>query len=171
MIGRGLDWISKALLVLASILAFLLCFIVVGDVIGRVAFNSPLKGTPELVSSSIVVICYLQAVYAILSNGMMHVDALTDHFPVRLRAACNVVSCLFGVALFALIFWGSIDGFAHAFESGEYEGEGALRVPMWPVRLAVLAGSGLAVLAYLLLAARQVSAARHDEVLATGSSH
>lgn len=171
MIGRGLDWISKALLVLASVLAFLLCFVVVADVIGRVAFNSPLKGTPELVSSSIVIICYLQAVYAILSNGMMHVDALTVHFPVRVRAALSVVSCLLGVVLFALIFWGSIDGFAHAFETGEYEGEGALRVPMWPVRFAVLAGSGLAVLAYLLLATRQIDAARRDEVLATGSSH
>jgi TRAP-type C4-dicarboxylate transport system permease small subunit len=171
MIGRGLDWISKALLVLASVLAFLLCFVVVGDVIGRVVFNSPLKGTPELVSSSIVIICYLQAVYAILSNGMMHVDALTVHFPARIRAALNVVSCLLGVVLFALIFWGTIDGFSHAFETGEYEGEGALRVPMWPVRLAVLAGSGLAVLAYLLLAARQFDAARRDEVLVTGSSH
>jgi TRAP-type C4-dicarboxylate transport system permease small subunit len=171
MIGRGLDWISKALLVLASILAFLLCFVVVGDVVGRVGFNTPLKGTPELVSSSIVIICYLQAVYAILSNGMMYVDALTVHFPPRVQAALSVISCLFGIILFALIFWGSIDGFAHAFESGEYEGEGALRVPMWPVRLAVLTGSGLAVLAYALLAVRQVNAARHNEILVTGSSH
>jgi TRAP-type C4-dicarboxylate transport system permease small subunit len=171
MFGRGLDWIAKALLVLASILAFLLCFVVVGDVVGRVVFNAPLKGTPELVSSSIVVICYLQAVYAILSNGMMYVDALTVHLPVRVQAALTVISCFLGILLFGLIFWGSIDGFAHAFESGEYEGEGALRVPMWPVRLAVLAGSGLAVLAYGLLAARQISAARHNEVLATGSSH
>jgi TRAP-type C4-dicarboxylate transport system permease small subunit len=171
MIGRGLDWISKALLVLASILAFLLCFVVVGDVIGRVVFNSPLQGTPELVSSSIVIICYLQAVYAILSNGMMHVDALTVHFPPRVTAVLNVISCLLGVLLFGLIFWGSIDGFVHAVESGEYEGEGALRVPVWPVRLAVLAGSGLAIVAYLLLAARQLAAARRNEVLVTGSSH
>ena len=171
MIGRGLDWISKALLVLASILAFLLCFVVVGDVIGRVVFNRPLQGTPELVSSSIVIICYLQAVYAILSNGMMHVDALTVHFPPRVTAVLNVISCLLGVVLFGIIFWGSIDGFVHALESGEYEGEGALRVPMWPVRFAVVAGSGLAVLAYLLLAARQLDAARRNEVLVTGSSH
>jgi TRAP-type C4-dicarboxylate transport system permease small subunit len=171
MIGRGLDWISKALLVLASILAFLLCFVVVGDVIGRVVFNRPLQGTPELVSSSIVIICYLTGVYAILSNGMMHVDALTVHLPVRVQAALAVISCLLGVLLFGLIFWGSIDGFMHAFETSEYEGEGALRVPVWPVRFAVLAGSGLAMLAYLLLAARQINAARHNEVIAIGSSH
>ena len=51
------DWVTQALLVTAAILAFLLCFLVVADVIGRVIFNSPVKGTPEIVSSSIVVIC------------------------------------------------------------------------------------------------------------------
>src|SRR3712207_9106708 len=90
MIGQGLYWISKALLVLASFLAFLLTFVVVADVAGRVMFNSPLKGTPELVSSSIVIICYLQAVYAILSGGMMHVDAITAHMPARVQSVLEI---------------------------------------------------------------------------------
>lgn len=171
MIGTALEWISKALLVLASLLAFLLCFIVCADVIGRVLFNAPLKGTPELVSSAIVIICYLQASYAILSGGMMHVDAFTAHFPVPVQAVLVIIGSLIGAALFGLIFWGSIDGFVHAWSSGEYEGEGALHVPMWPVRLAVLAGSALACLAYILLACRQVIAARRSEVLAVGVSH
>jgi TRAP-type C4-dicarboxylate transport system permease small subunit len=171
MIGRGLYWISKALLVLASFLAFMLTFVVVADVMGRVLFNSPLKGTPELVSSSIVIICYLQAVYAILSGGMMHVDAITVHMPARVQSVLGALACMLGVLLFGIIFWGSIEGFMHALESGEYEGEGALRVPMWPVRLAVLVGSGLSVLAYLLMAARQVGAARRNEALAIGASH
>ena len=171
MIGRGLYWISKALLVLASFLAFMLTFVVVADVMGRVLFNSPLKGTPELVSSSIVIICYLQAVYAILSGGMMHVDAIAVHMPARVQSVLGALACMLGVLLFGIIFWGSIEGFMHALESGEYEGEGALRVPMWPVRLAVLVGSGLAVLAYILMAARQVGAARRNEALAIGASH
>lgn len=171
MIGRGLYWISKALLVLASFLAFLLTFVVVADVLGRVLFNSPVKGTPELVSSSIVIICYLQAVYAILSGGMMHVDAITVHMPARVQSVLGAIACMLGVLLFGIVFWGSIDGFIHALDSGEYEGEGALRVPMWPVRLAVLVGSGLAVLAYILMAARQVGAARRNEALAIGASH
>ena len=171
MIDQGLYWIAKALLVLASFLAFLLSFVVVADVIGRVAFNTPLQGTPELVSSSIVIICYLQAVYAILSGGMMHVDAITRRMPARIQGVLGALACVLGIFLFSIIFWGSIDGFIHALESGEYEGEGALRVPMWPVRLAVLVGSGLAVLAYILMAARQVGAARRNEALAIGASH
>ena len=34
--------------------------------------------------------------------------------------------------------------------SGEYEGEGALRVPVWPARLVVLIGSFLVVVSYAL---------------------
>jgi TRAP-type C4-dicarboxylate transport system permease small subunit len=140
-------------------------------VAGRVALNAPLQGTPELVSSAIVIICYLQAVYAIRSGGMLETDAIVSHFPPRLRSIFRFVVSLLGVLLFGLVFWGTIDGLAHAIESGEYEGEGALRVPIWPVRLAVLVGSGLAAVAYVLLALRHLAAARRGEVIVTGSGH
>ncbi|MEW6257649.1 MAG: TRAP transporter small permease [Pseudomonadota bacterium] len=171
MISQALNIVSKSLLVVASLLAFLLCFVVCADVFGRVVLGAPLKGTPEMVSSSIVIICYLQASYAIISGGMMQVDAFTAHFPVPVQAALGVFGSLLGALLFGLIFWGSIDGFFHAWSSGEYEGEGALRVPMWPVRLAVLVGTALALAAYLLLAARQVVGARRGEIITTGVSH
>lgn len=171
MIGKALELVSKALLVVASALAFLLCFVVCADILGRVLFGTPLKGTPELVSSAIVVICYLQASYAILSGGMMHVDAFTVMMPARVQAVLVIFGSFLGFALFGVIFWGSIDGFAHAWSSGEFEGEGALHVPMWPVRLAVLVGTALACLAYLLMACRQIVAARRGQVLAVGVSH
>lgn len=171
MIPNIVAGLAKALLVIASAIAFLICFIVVADVGGRVLFSSPLRGTPEIVSSSIVVICFLQATYAILSGGMLNVDVVTSRVSPRIGAVMGVFSCLLGVLFFGLVCWGSIDGFWHALQSGEYEGEGALHVPVWPVRLAVLAGSGLAAVAYVLLALRQVEAARHGRAIALGASH
>jgi len=82
------DWIARALLVVAATLAFLLCFLVCADVIGRVVFNSPVKGTPEIVSFSIVIILWLQAAYAIRSGGMIWVDALHSHLPGRVQRVC-----------------------------------------------------------------------------------
>ena len=38
-----------------------------------------------------------------------------------------------------------------SFANGEFDGEGALRVPVWPTRFAILLGAGLAGLNYLLL--------------------
>ena len=60
--------------------------------------------------------------------------------------------------LFALICWGGLDGAAHAWTSGEYEGEGALRIPAWPARFAIVGGTALAALSYLILMLRQVDA-------------
>ena len=171
MVGRALDWISKSLLVVAALLAFLLAFVVVTDVGGRVLFNTPLKGTPELVSGSIVVICYLQATYAILSGGMLSVEVFTVRMPVRMQAAVGVLASALGVLLFGVIAWGSVDGLHHAIVSGEYEGEGALRVPMWPIRLSVLVGSTLAAVAYVVLIWRYVDAGRRGVALVSGASH
>ncbi|MBM3540255.1 MAG: TRAP transporter small permease subunit, partial [Alphaproteobacteria bacterium] len=76
MIDRYLDRVARILLMIAAALGFLLSFLVCADVIGRVIFNSPVKGTPEMVSMAIVIIAYLQAAYAIRSGGMIGVDAL-----------------------------------------------------------------------------------------------
>jgi TRAP-type C4-dicarboxylate transport system permease small subunit len=150
------DWIARALLTVAAVLAFSLCFLVCADVIGRVVFNSPVKGTPEIVSFSIVIILWLQAAYAIRSGGMISVDALHAHLPHRAQRACDVFGALLGIAFFALVCWGSVDPALYAWNSNE--GEGALRVPVWPARFLVVLGSFLAAFNYLLLAVQHFRA-------------
>jgi TRAP-type C4-dicarboxylate transport system permease small subunit len=156
MVDRGLEWISRVLLVMAALLAFFLCFIVVGDVLGRVLFNSPIKGTPEIVSYSIVVICYLQAAYAIRSGGMINTDAITSYLSHRTQNILAAFGALLGIILFGIICWGAIDGAAHAWTSGEFEGEGALRIPAWPARFSIVLGTALAAISYFLLMLRHI---------------
>jgi TRAP-type C4-dicarboxylate transport system permease small subunit len=150
LLDRWSDLTAKALLAFAATLAFLLSFLVVADVVGRTVFSSPVKGTPEMVSMSIVIICFLQASYAIRSGGMLSVDVLPALLPRRAREALAAAGCLLGVLFFAVIVYGSLDPLAHAWSSNEYEGEGALRIPTWPARFVVLLGSALAALNYSL---------------------
>ena len=152
MLNRWSDWTAKALLAFAATLAFLLSFLVVADVVGRTVFSAPVKGTPEIVSMSIVIICFLQASYAIRSGGMLHVDVIPKLLPPRLSDVLAALGCLLGLGFFAVVLYGGIDPLSHAWSSNEYEGEGALRVPTWPARFAVVLGAGLAALDYLLLA-------------------
>jgi TRAP-type C4-dicarboxylate transport system permease small subunit len=152
------DWVARALLVVAATLAFLLCFLVCADVIGRVVFNSPVKGTPEIVSFTIVMVLWLQAAYAIRSGGMIWVDAVHVHLPGRLQRACEVLGALLGVAFFSLVCWGSLDPALYAWSSNEFEGEGALRVPVWPAKFTVVLGSFLAAFNYLLAAIERARA-------------
>jgi TRAP-type mannitol/chloroaromatic compound transport system permease small subunit len=139
----------RVLLACAALLIFLLSFLVVADVIGRVVFNSPVKGTPEMVSMSIVIICFLLAGYAVQSGGMLHADILVGMLGWRGPMISTFLSAVLGVLFFAFIVWGSWEPTLHAFASGEYEGEGAMRVPVWPARVVVMAGAALVAVTYV----------------------
>lgn len=156
MLNRWSDRAAKALLAFAATIAFLLSFLVVADVVGRTVFSAPVKGTPEIVSMSIVIICFLQASYAIRSGGMLRVDVIPVMLPERGREALLALGCLLGIAFFGVVLYGGIEPLAHAWRSDEYEGEGALRIPSWPARFAVLLGAALATLDYCLALAVHV---------------
>ncbi|WP_127143006.1 TRAP transporter small permease [Pelagibacterium montanilacus] len=158
MLSRALGFVARTLLVVASVLAMGLAFVVVFDVIGRSVFNRPLRGTPEIVASAIVVICYLQVTYAIVSGGMMQVTLITDAMPQRLRSLLAALASLLGVVLFFFLMRGSYTGFVNAWTFGSFEGEGALRIPIWPERLTVFVGTALAMVAYILLTLQHLKA-------------
>ncbi|MPZ55715.1 MAG: TRAP transporter small permease subunit [Rhizobiales bacterium] len=143
------DRLVHVLLAAAALLTFGLSFLVVADVIGRDVFNSPVKGTPEIVSMSIVIICFLLAGYAVQSGAMLRTDVLASIVGSRLNIVSALASGVLGTAFFGLIVWGSIEPLQHAWSSGEFEGEGALRVPVWPARLVVMFGALLVALIYL----------------------
>ncbi len=150
--------IVRALLAAAAVIIFLLGFLVCADVLGRALFNSPVKGTPELVSMSIVIICFLLAGYSVQSGGMIYTDVFSSLFGVRGLAAAQLLSAVLGIMFFGLIVWGSYEPMLHAIASGEYEGEGALRVPVWPARTVVVIGSLLVVASYALHGLRGIRA-------------
>ena len=153
--------IVRVLLLAAAVIILSLGFLVCADVIGRSVFNSPVKGTPEMVSMSIVIICFLLAGYAVQSGSMIYTDAVTSLFGNRGQAFGQLMSAVLGILFFGLIVWGSFEPTLHSIASGEFEGEGALRVPAWPARSIVFIGSALVVLSYALIglsaAARLVS--------------
>ena len=149
MLERITTRLVHSLLAVAAAIIFLLGFLVVADVVGRGLFNSPVKGTPEIVSMSIVIICFLLAAYAVQSGGMLRTDVIVGLFGRRGHAFADLLSGLLGAAFFILIVWGSFEPALHSWISHEFEGEGALRVPVWPARFVVMFGAALVVAIYL----------------------
>jgi TRAP-type C4-dicarboxylate transport system permease small subunit len=146
------------LLAVAALLAFSLSFLVVADVVGRSFFNNPVKGTPEMVSMSIVIITFLLAGYAVQSRSMIRTGVVVDALGSRSRLLSSLLTGLLGAAFFGLIVWGSYEPALHAWTSGEFEGEGALRVPVWPARIVVLMGAFLVMVTYLSHAVSDLAA-------------
>lgn len=149
MLRRLNERLVHTLLAAAALLIFGLSFLVVADVVGRVAFSSPVKGTPEIVSMSIVIICFLLAGYAVQSRSMLHADVFVGLLGKRGPSIASLLSGLLGAAFFGLVVWGSYEPALHAWTSGEFEGEGALRVPVWPARFVVMLGALLVTIIYL----------------------
>ena len=146
------DRISKFLMILAAVWAFALTFLILADIIGRGVFAVPINGTAELVTASIVIIVFLQAGYAIRSRSMLHADFLVIHLPPVLQRFLLAFGYLLGALFFLMIITGGWEESIRSFTEGEYEGEGAIRVPSWPARWTVIIGSGLAMINYLVMA-------------------
>ena len=139
-------------MVAAAAWAFGLAFLVMGNIIGRTLFDSPIYGTAEIVATSIVIVVFLQAGYAIRSRSMLKADFLVVHLPDIVQRILLAIGYLLGAAFFLMIITGGWEESVLSFMTGEYEGEGALRVPSWPARWTVLFGSGLAMINYLVMA-------------------
>ena len=146
------DRVSKGLMILAAAWAFALVFLVLGDIVGRGAFDRPIYGTVEMVSASVVIIVFLQAGYAIRSRSMLRAEFLVSHLPDVVQRVLLAFGYLLGVAFFLMIITGGWDESIRSYVDGEFEGEGALRVPSWPARWTVLIGSALAMINYCVMA-------------------
>jgi TRAP-type C4-dicarboxylate transport system permease small subunit len=146
------DRLSKLLMVAAAAWTFGLAFLVMAAIVGRTVFHRPIYGTAEMVAASIVIIVFLQAGYAIRSRSMLSADFLVVLLPPKVQRVLLAIGYLLGAAFFLMIITGGWEESIKSFVEGEYEGEGALRVPSWPARWTVLVGSGLAMINYLVMA-------------------
>jgi TRAP-type C4-dicarboxylate transport system permease small subunit len=83
---------------------------------------------------------------------MLRADFLVIHLPDIVQRILLAFGYLLGAAFFLMIITGGWEESILSYVEGEYEGEGALRVPSWPARWTVLIGSALAMINYLVLA-------------------
>lgn len=119
------------------------------DVTGREFLSRPIPGTKEIIQNSVVAITFLQLPLAIYSGSMIRTSLLADAVPPAARRILRTVGALLGLLLFLGFLWSTWPSFWDAYRIGEYEGEGALRVPTWPVRGTVLVMSVFGLFAYL----------------------
>ena len=146
------DIMSKFMMVIAAIWAFGLSFLILANIIGRSVFDSPVYGTAEIVATSIVIIVFLQVGYAIRSESMLRADFLIIHLPYSIQRIFLFIGYLLGAVFFLMIITGGWEESVLSYIEGEFEGEGALRVPSWPARWMVMIGSTLALINYIVLA-------------------
>ena len=154
----------------ASAWVCVLMLLICADIASRSLFNKPLPGVAEIVSLSIVALVFLQLAHTVKIDRMAKVQLfllVLDKRSPRLATALRLVAQLMGVAVFAIIVDGSYPILMKSIATKEFVGvQGTFTAPTWPANLAVVTGSALVCLQYLLFAiqtaARLVRPHVHD---------
>ena len=147
LIGR----VAQATHIVSAAWVLVLAAIIFVDVCGRYFFGLPLLGATEIIKNSVVSITFLQLPLAIYRQGMIRTtlvyDLLGPDWQRVLRTLANLLGLLFFIGT-AFSAWGPA---LEALGVSEYEGEGALRVPTYPVRFLVVITSLFAAYVYFYL--------------------
>lgn len=149
MVFRVLVSLARGLHVLSAFWVLILAFWIVGDVLGRAILSSPIRGTSEVIRNSVVAITFMQLPLAVFSGSMLRTELASGSVGMVPRRLLRTGAFILGAIMFGLIAWSSWGSAITAFNIGEYEGEGALRVPTWPVRFLLIGTSVYAAIAYL----------------------
>lgn len=161
--------VTRAIHLFSAFWTLALAFLIFGDVMGRTLFTRPIPGTKEILQNSVVAITFLQLPLAIYSGSMLRTSIFADAMPTIVRKFLRTVTALLGLILFIGLIWSTWPSFWDAYRIGEYEGEGSLRVPTWPVRGTVLVMSVFGAWAYISMMILDWRDQLIDELAAPGA--
>lgn len=161
--------VTRAIHLFSAFWTLALAFLIFSDVIGRSFLNQPIPGTKEIIQNSVVAITFLQLPLAIYTGSMLRTSILADSVPPVLRKLLRTLGALLGFIFFIGLLWSTLPSFLDAYRIGEYEGEGALRVPTWPVRGTVFVMGVFGAWAYISMIILDWRGQLIDELSAPGA--
>jgi TRAP-type C4-dicarboxylate transport system permease small subunit len=146
-----MEKIARTTHIVSAFWVIVLAVIILIDVTGRYLFSLPLLGATEIIKNSVVSITFLQIPLAIYRGGMIRTTLIYGAVGPDWQRILRSFTCVCGLLFFigtAFSAWGPA---LEALSVSEYEGEGALRVPTYPVRFLVVVTSLFAAYVYLHL--------------------
>ena len=144
-IDRALEKFSAALSFCASLIIMVVMVVVVADVICKKLFNAPITWVMEIVKMSIPIIAFFMIPWATYEFRHVRSTILYGRFPLIGRIVIDVAAYGLGALLFLLLLYGTWPELVTAVATGEFEGEGALRIVTWPTRLLIFISSAVTV--------------------------
>ena len=154
---KGLEKLAEVMNAVATVWTFSLVFFISADVGGRVIFNRPLTGAHELVKVSLVALVFLHIPHTLWVGRHIRSEIITSRLGVHLRLVLEILMYILGGLLFFGIVVSSWHHMIIAWQTGVYEGEGALRVPLAPIRTIVIICSTVTILLYVVRALQNLT--------------
>ena len=118
---------------IAAISVFGIMLLITADVLSRLILNKPFAGTAEIVSSIIIIVCFLEIPYVAVKG---------EH-------VIDIVAALIGVLVYAFIIRASWGNLLNAISIHEAEIAGSVRITTVPGRFSIIFGSVLMILEFI----------------------
>lgn len=123
----------------ASVLGILfmvaMLLLTVGDVFLRFVFNRPILGSVEITEYLMVGTGFLGIAWCAAKGGHVGVDLIVSHFPPRIQAVIDSVTCLLSLGVAPIVAW---QAFLQAgYAKAENVQSDLLDIPAYPFYLIV----------------------------------
>jgi len=151
--SASLGFLSRVVNAIGTLVVLGLVVVVNFDVVARGVFNTPFRGTVEVVQFSMVLIVFLQLPDVVRSGRLTRSDGLLtilanqqSRFGDILKRLIDLLSATLMV-LVAVTMWPE---FTEAWETNDYFGTpGIFTAPWWPVKLVIFLSAVLCSLLWL----------------------
>ncbi len=154
-LASAIDTLNARIGVAISYLVYVIMAIIAYEVAARYMFNKPTPWAHDLGGWLQVFYIFLGGAWALQRGYFVRVDVFYSRFSPRLRAC---VDLFVGTALMAAFAWAmttrGLDFGIKSFRLGEVPQHGAWEAPVWPSKMAIVAGMLLLSLAWFARAIR-----------------
>jgi len=148
MTNGGGDRITRAMHVVAGVALVVMMMLVVGDVVLRAVFNTPIKGAYDGVSIALLVMTMFGIAPVVAKQSEILIDLIDAVFPPFGLQVLALIAAITGLVLFAFFGWAMIQPATDAWTWGEQSLE--LGIPKWPLWVIAFIGLVGIFWAYLL---------------------
>jgi TRAP-type C4-dicarboxylate transport system permease small subunit len=145
--------LQLAQLRLACVALVALMLVTVADVFLRYLFNSPIRGSYDIVESMLLIFVFNGMAAAFFGRRHIVIDVIDSFVGMRVTAALIRLSDVLSVVVLILIFWAMINPAVQIYQYGDVKLE--LRLPIYLLWIAALIGlAGTILSAIVVLFAR-----------------
>jgi TRAP-type C4-dicarboxylate transport system permease small subunit len=153
----GLYSVSKVAAVIAAIVLAAMMMLTVADVVGRYFFNSPIKGTWELIGLLLVCAGTWGLGYCQMQKAHISINIILQRFSPRVQALMLSFTYLVGLAAFSLLCWRMfVMAMRYSSTMKGYVTD-TLEIPYPPFMFALSIGAGIMVLILIVDLIRSIA--------------
>ncbi len=157
-VARLYSLVPTSLSYVASFSILFMMLMVCADIFMRYFFNAPIGGVAEVIANLIVTAVFLQFGSTIRDGRLIRADFVMGYWMTRRPALARIAEMFFfavGAVVLSFMFLWLWRDFLYAYQTNEFTGApGAYVIQLWPFKLGVVVGCGVAIVECALFVIR-----------------